>query len=390
MARYRLLLLIGIAGCGAATATIPPMPRMPFAADTLRSEILRPGIVRRFVWTAQGPWAIHILDVDLSQCYTPVAIKGAPGAGGRRKTSELLGELTNTHATVAAVNADFFLFTPAGVPQGAMIASGRVITGPGPHAVFAVTQNDEPVITTLTARGSVNLSSRRLSFSAWNRDAPNGLAYFDAGWGTVTDTASSVVEVSVVEGRVAQIDTSISGVGIPRDGFVMRSGRQAPDSLRSALLALRPGERAEATIGIEPFHPRHAVGGRPVLLRDSIVSAAVDTQGGAAFATARHPRTAVGITRSPRRLLLVVVDGRQPPYSAGMALRELADLMRALGARDALNLDGGGSTTMAYADRDSARTIRIANRPSDAQGERPVANALAIADRCALLPHKAR
>jgi exopolysaccharide biosynthesis protein len=61
-----------------------------------------------------------------------------------------------------------------------------------------------------------------------------------------------------------------------------------------------------------------------------------------------------------------------------MTLRELADLMRALGARDAINLDGGGSTTMVA---DSAGVLRIVNRPSDAAGERPVGNALAIV-RC--------
>ena len=48
--------------------------------------------------------------------------------------------------------------------------------------------------------------------------------------------------------------------------------------------------------------------------------------------------------------MLVVVDGRRRGYSDGMTLRELADLMRGLGARDAINLDGGGSTTLVYAD----------------------------------------
>ena len=66
-----------------------------------------------------------------------------------------------------------------------------------------------------------------------------------------------------------------------------------------------------------------------------------------------------------------------------MTLRELADVMRTLGARDAINLDGGGSTTMVYADTGNAGTLRIANRPSDAAGERAVANALAVVHACA-------
>jgi exopolysaccharide biosynthesis protein len=108
----------------------------------------------------------------------------------------------------------------------------------------------------------------------------------------------------------------------------------------------------------------------------------VDTEGGPGFATGRHPRTAVGVARGGRRLLLVVVDGRQKGYSDGMTLRELAEVMRAFGARDAINLDGGGSTTLVYADPDSSGKLRVANRPSDPTGERPVGNALAIVRGC--------
>ena len=81
-------------------------------------------------------------------------------------------------------------------------------------------------------------------------------------------------------------------------------------------------------------------------------------------------------------MILVVVDGRQKPYSDGMTLRELANLMLALGARDALNLDGGGSSTMVYADPDSGGKLRVANRPSDKEGERAIGDALAIVRGC--------
>lgn len=79
--------------------------------------------------------------------------------------------------------------------------------------------------------------------------------------------------------------------------------------------------------------------------------------------------------------MLVAVDGRQPGYSAGMSLRELATLMRALGARDAINLDGGGSTTLVSADPHAAGALRTANHPSDAGGERAVGDALAVVRR---------
>jgi len=78
-----------------------------------------------------------------------------------------------------------------------------------------------------------------------------------------------------------------------------------------------------------------------------------------------HPRTAVGYSADRRTLWLVVVDGRDPGVSEGMSLHELAVLMRDLGAWEALNLDGGGSSVMLYAPADSVSpTVRVVNRPS--------------------------
>jgi exopolysaccharide biosynthesis protein len=113
-----------------------------------------------------------------------------------------------------------------------------------------------------------------------------------------------------------------------------------------------------------------------VLLRDGVIDPQVDSTGAAGF-RGPNPRTAVGVGANGRRLLLATIDGRQAGYSLGTTLRETAEIMRALGAHDAINLDGGGSTTMVV--RDARGAFRIANRPSDAAGERPVANALVVA-----------
>lgn len=78
--------------------------------------------------------------------------------------------------------------------------------------------------------------------------------------------------------------------------------------------------------------------------------------------TAHHPRTAVAMDRERKRLWMVVVDGRQPGTSEGMSLRELADHLRALGAWNAVNLDGGGSSVMILQGVDGRPAIL--NRPS--------------------------
>jgi exopolysaccharide biosynthesis protein len=79
----------------------------------------------------------------------------------------------------------------------------------------------------------------------------------------------------------------------------------------------------------------------------------------------------VGFDAGKGLLWIVVVDGRQPGYSDGMSLPELAGLFKSLGATEAVNLDGGGSTVMVL-------DGYPVSRPSDAGGERAVVNALGV------------
>jgi exopolysaccharide biosynthesis protein len=76
-----------------------------------------------------------------------------------------------------------------------------------------------------------------------------------------------------------------------------------------------------------------------------------------------HPRTAVGVSQDGRYLILLVIDGRQPGYSEGATLGEVADWLIRFGAHDGLNLDGGGSTTLVREERDA---LIVVNRPSGA------------------------
>ena len=93
-------------------------------------------------------------------------------------------------------------------------------------------------------------------------------------------------------------------------------------------------------------------------------------------AKTRHPRTAVGLDATGKRLILLVVDGRKPRIAVGMSYDELAAEMIRLGCHRALNLDGGGSSVLAVREPETQR-FRILNQPTDGH-ERPVANALGI------------
>lgn len=90
----------------------------------------------------------------------------------------------------------------------------------------------------------------------------------------------------------------------------------------------------------------------------------------------RHPRTALGVDQTNQRLTILIVDGRRPGVSVGMTGAELATEMQRLGCWDAINLDGGGSTTLLMRDPKTDE-LKLLNQPSG-DAERAVANALGI------------
>ena len=120
-----------------------------------------------------------------------------------------------------------------------------------------------------------------------------------------------------------------------------------------------------------PENTEHAIPGGAILFRNGKPT----NLGKGSFYARRYPRTAVGVNASGTKLILLLVDGRQPFYSEGASLPELQALFANKNVETALNLDGGGSTTLVIADPD----IRVLNAPFHTRipaRERPVANHL--------------
>lgn len=113
-----------------------------------------------------------------------------------------------------------------------------------------------------------------------------------------------------------------------------------------------------------------ALAGNHMLLKDSVVVAPEDKT--------LHPRTAVAINSSGTTLWLIVVDGRQPKYSEGVTLWELAEIALEVGADIALNLDGGGSSTMVMRGNSGAKVLNAPFHTNIPMRERPVGNHLGI------------
>jgi exopolysaccharide biosynthesis protein len=167
------------------------------------------------------------------------------------------------------------------------------------------------------------------------------------------------------------ISTGHSNSVIPPDGYVIYAcGIMCTDLER---VSLNDEESLELYINPIWEKTHFAVGGGPRLLKGgSVINCAADEKFRPDVAKGRAPRTAIGIT-ADGKLLLVCVDGRQPKTSDGMNLKELSYLMVSLGATDAMNLDGGGSTTLYLLGK-------VMNSPSDGC-ERPVSQALILKTR---------
>jgi hypothetical protein len=355
-----------------------------------------PGVVWTTVVRERGPVRINVLELD------PAVVHGVLSNGriaGRERVSRMARRL----GAVAAVNGGYF--GPRGDPVGVLAIDGALLSEPVNGRSALMIAAGRAAVAPVRFSGSVTINGVVRLIDGVERT--RGLIPACGGRGgdvpstrpnaalTCTDASELVllspsygarppreggVEAVLRDGSVARVRAPGTGP-VPRDGQLLTGTGDAARFLRDVAL---PRSRVEVTLALRaPGRPLElsqqtlVVGGGPRLLRGGRVAVTARVEGFAppqapaffgSFVVARQPRTLAGV-RADGRLLLVTVDGRRPGWSTGMTLPEAARLMRSLGARDALNLDGGGSTTM---------TVRgeVVNRPSDRAGERPVSDAL--------------
>ncbi|MFK0253849.1 phosphodiester glycosidase family protein [Streptomyces sp. NPDC090445] len=325
---------------------------------------------------------------------------GAGGGGGGVRAEYLGGRGAATVAkaaaahpagpgrrVVAAVNGDFFDARGTGAPLGPGIAAGRLLhsagPGPGPARAVAFGADASGRIQRIGLDGRITLPGgavRPLAGYNAARPSADGFAAYTADWpGAALPVVGAVVAVR--DGRVTA-DASVRARHAERPERRRRPDRPDPGTTLltatgtaavSELAALRPGDAVAVTARPLPKAgpaPVTAVGGREPL----VVAGTPQNHDGKANNTAA-PRTAVGFSRDGRQMRIVTVDGRRRD-SGGLTLTGLGRLMHRNGAYEALNLDGGGSSTLLAA-RAGATAPTLENTPSDGF-PRPVANGLVL------------
>ncbi|GAA0546818.1 MULTISPECIES: phosphodiester glycosidase family protein [Streptomyces] len=299
----------------------------------------------------------------------------------RRTVSQLAAEhdAGPGRRTVAAINGDFFDINQTGAPEGTGIGDGRLVnsaSATGPAQAVGIGPADAGRILQLYFDGTLTLPDGPHPLAALNAaNVPAaGIGAYTAQWGEAdraqtVDGARRTAEVTVVDGKVAQA-AGAPGKGPVPAGATVLLGRDAGADQLSGLAvgdAVSMEYRPRTDDG---DLPRTALGGRELLVVDG---KPVGHDGEGNNTTA--PRTAVGFSRDGRTMQILTVDGRQAD-SGGVTLTELGLMMKDAGAYSALNLDGGGSSTL-VAREPGSDTTRVENSPSDG-AERTVPNGLAL------------
>ncbi len=280
------------------------------------------------------------------------------------------------------VNGDFTGGDP-GRPIQVFAQDGELVQSAGPGPLFALARDESAaflgaprLLVTVTDRDT----GETWRLDRWNfrPPAPGEIAAFSPLGGTLELSPSFACSVRLLPDGEISFDEDRTGVvadyvvdgaacteePMERNGGVILSAPPATDEA-TQLLAMVPGERMRLRWSLGWQGVYDVVGGMPILVQDGQIAVAPCST---SFCR-RNPRTGIGYTAGGG-IILVVVDGRQPKWSVGASLEEFARMMRDLGAVQALNLDGGGSTTMVV-------DGEVVNRPSDGH-QAQVSNAVLV------------
>lgn len=330
-------------------------------------RIVIPGVIYGHQRRADsfGPNVVNYLVI--STRYTGIEVKLAL-AQNRVFGSEHVSGMGERLGAIAAINGAFF--ASDGRPLGVIMIDGELISEPHANRTALGIGKNKLLMDGVSMQGGVFLNDLPFAtVTGLNRPRlQDELLLYSSAYGERTRTNNFGHEITVVDGTVTAITGGDSP--IPKDGFVL-SGH----GIQKALLnEIRLGDELQVNLELIPNWEdegiEQIIGGGPRLVKDGIPHITGDAELFRNDITkGRAPRTALGIMEDGR-LLLVTVNGRQPNISVGMSLTELANLLLELGAVQAMNLDGGGSTTMVI------RNL-VLNLPSDGK-ERPVSNAIVI------------
>jgi hypothetical protein len=391
-------MLVPLVSAAAAVPPVPPSPGPDEGAEhvldqLLPAQVVGPGVTHREFTTtdAAGQVMGDVVEVDLTQPGVRLDLL-LPGAVAARAS---VAEMADGTGAVAGINGDFFDIGRTSAASGPAVQGGRPVKAavpqgrraaprvPGAEMDFVFATGVDRVARVDRLPLVAELSGPRgvIPVVALNQHAVpvGGVGIFTSDWGEA-DRASTLCgtdgdrdapcaadqwEVGVRDGVVFVVGPPAGGPIAPSDTMLTAREQGAV-----ALRALQVGDPVQISYDLVPASgvaPESAVGGQPILVDGGPTEDLDDRE--------RAPRSAAGHGPDGRRVYLVTVDGRQDD-SIGATLSELSALLGQMGLDDAVNLDGGGSSTLVYR-APGAGAVTIVNDPSDSSPRR-VGNGLGV------------
>lgn len=326
-------------------------------------------------YTSSGWMNINVIRADLSDEYTEVKpINSDKGVSNRA----ILSSMIQTSGAVAAVNGDFFLMGDPTYTYGPLIRDEKLITSPLPF------QDGYPTVSRLLD-GSVDISVWNPKITLYGSDSTEfnvvvlnktsniewGPTILTSDWNKTSPGYANkdIVEVIVTNNTVSEVRRNQPPALIPDDGYVIVSSNAA--TMEKMLNSFNVGHPVSLNVELDfsPADVDWSFGALNYLVKDgkeNIISSQV---------LGVHPRTVIGFNKDNTEIIMVTIDGRHRDY-VGAKQTELAKIMIELGAYNAVNMDGGGSTTMGVDFLKNAN-VTVVNIPSDGK-ERRIASGVGV------------
>lgn len=327
-------------------------------------------------YTSAGWMNINVIRADLTDTYTEInPITSENGVSNRAPLSSMI----KASGATAAVNGDFFYMGDPTYTYGPLIKDGNMITSPLPYSY------GYPSVSRLLD-GNVNISVLNPKITlygsdntAYNVTVVNKTSSLDwaptiltTDWNKTSpgyDGKKDIVEVVVADNIVTEVRKNQPSTVIPEKGYVIAScNAEVMDKLMNSFI---PGQGASLDVQLDfsPENVEWSFGALNYLVKNGQVNDISDEALGV------NPRTAIGFNQDNTEMIMVTIDGRNKNY-VGVKQSELAEIMLGLGAYNAVNMDGGGSTTMGV-DFLKNSNVSVVNIPSDGR-ERRIASGVGV------------
>ncbi len=329
------------------------------------------------------PVKINLLRLDLTKARLDV-VHAMDAAIGLEKTSSI----ATRHGAFAAINAGFFRIDKSiyeGDDTGVLQINRELYSESysGRVALLIANANEQTKVSIERSNISDLITIKGKNFEAGrNRERKeNDLVVFTNAFHQTTLTDGNGTEFLLRNNKIVQVFDRKGNSKIPCDGYIL----SATGKMREQLLVLLKlgtkiklfGTHSSPTDSLLQnsmySQSEDVVSGVPQLIKDGKIEITWEQEKSSkSFVETKHPRTAVAKLKDGK-FLMVTVDGRSEA-SGGIGLEDLAKILLELGATDAMNLDGGGSSTM-FLDG------KIVNHPSDKEGERKIGDAILVFSR---------